>query len=206
MNLETKQLRNIETIDPENEPATSSGTGAEGAGSARCVGESRTVAGKSRGFSKPVFAITGVALCMGLASCVGPYDSYGGGSVTSYQPGYTISSLPDNYRSETISGNTYYYHDGHYYRPDSDGYVVVEAPRSSRYYDDYNRNHQAYRENRDDRGPYSRNDQRYDRGQFVTRLPDGYREVNHRGDTYYRAGDRFYSRQGRRYVIVSSPF
>jgi hypothetical protein len=203
MNLQTKQLPNIEMIHPENEPAGSSGTGTEGARAARHVGESRAVAPKPRGFSRPVFVITGVALCMGLASCVAPYDSYGETSVTSYRPGYTVSSLPGDYRTETISGNTYYYHDGYYYRPDSDGYVVVDAPRSSRYYDDYSRRHQT---SRDYQESYNRNDQRYDRGEFVTRLPDGYREINYRGDTYYRAGDRYYSRQGGRYVIVSSPY
>jgi hypothetical protein len=156
-----------------------------------------------------MFVITGVALCMGLASCVVPYDSYGGNTatVTTYRPGYRINSLPGGYRSETISGSTYYYHDGHYYRQASGGYVVVDAPRNSRYHDDYGRRQQIYQPDRLYRESPDRHDGRYERGEVITRLPAGYRQVNHRGDTYYQVGDRYYRRQkDRSYVIVSNPF
>ena len=208
MNLENKDIRNIEIIHPKNEPAVSSDTSADGAGPAHSGSESQAVAGKYRGISRPVFVITGVALCMGLASCVVPYDSQGGGSVTvtSYSPGYRVNSLPGGYRSETISGRNYYYHDGYYYRQGSGGYVIVDAPRNSRYYDDYSRRQRTYQPTRDYRESPNRHDQRYERGEVITRLPDGYRVVNHRGDTYYQAGDRYYRRQGESYVITTRPY
>jgi hypothetical protein len=152
--------------------------------------------------------ITGVALCMGLSSCVAPYDSQGGGSVTvtSYRPGYRVNSLPGGYRSETISGSTYYYHDGHYYRPGSGGYVIVDAPRSSRYYDDYNRRQRSQQVNREYQRQDSRQASRHDRSELIRRLPPGYRVVNHGGNTYYHSGDRYYRRQGDSYVTVSRPY
>lgn len=60
-------------------------------------------------------------------------------TVTTYQPGHRLNSLPSGYRSESISGRNYYYHNGAYYQRDSDGYVVTEAPRQSRYYTEYSR-------------------------------------------------------------------
>ncbi|RPJ35134.1 MAG: hypothetical protein EHM17_03810 [Verrucomicrobiaceae bacterium] len=202
MKLENKDLRNIETINPQQEPADSFGPSAEVAGPAHSGSGFPDVAVKSRGLCRPMFVVTGVALCMGVASCIVPYDSHGGGSatVTTYRPGYTVTSLPGGYRSENISGSTYYYHDGYYYRPGSGGYVVVDAPRSSRYYDDYNRRQRTYQASPD------RHDGRYDRGEVITRLPDGYRVVNYRGETYYQAGDRYYRRQGETYVITTRPY
>jgi hypothetical protein len=155
-----------------------------------------------------MFVITGIALSMGLVSCVIPYDSPGGGSVTvtRYSPGYRVNSLPGGYRSENISGSTYYYHDGYYYRPGSGGYVVVDAPRSSRYYDDYSRRQRNYQSGREYSESPDRHDGRYERGEIITRLPEGYRVVKHRGNEYYQTGDRYYRRQGDSYVIVRSPY
>lgn len=155
---------------------------------------------------------SGIAIGL-LSSCVAPYDSYGGGygstSVTTstYQPGYRLSSLPSGYRSEVISGNNYYYHDGAYYRRDSDGYIVVDAPRTSRYYSDYDRRRSSSRTTevyRDQRSGYR--DQRGDSVRVITRLPDGYREVTHRGTRYYQAGDQYYQRQNDGYIVVSRPY
>lgn len=162
----------------------------------------------SRSLSRPVAMLAGVALCIGLASCVGPYDSYGGGSLgyRSYSPGYSVNSLPGGYRKENISGSTYYYHDGHYYRRNSGGYVVVEPPRSSRYYNDYTQRQRRGQSRHDHRQTSSRRDSRHDGAQVVTRLPRGYREINHRGNTYYQAGDRYYSRRGNGFIAVSSPY
>ena len=161
---------------------------------------------KPLGFSRPIFVITGLALCIGLGSCIYPSDGYGGSYSTTYRPGYRVNSLPGGYRSENISGNTYYYHDGYYYRPSSGGYVVVDAPRNSRYYDDYNRRQRTYQTTTEYRESPDRHDGRYERGEVITRLPDGYRVVNHRGDTYYQAGDRYYRRQGDVYVISTRPY
>jgi hypothetical protein len=163
---------------------------------------------KSQGFARPMFVITGMALCMGLSSCVVPYDSYGGRSatVTTYRPGYTINSLPNGYRSEIISGNTYYYNDGHYYRQGSGGYIVVDAPRSSRYYDDYGRRHQTTQTTRTYRDSPNRYESRYGQGEVITRLPSGYRTVTYRGNTYYQVEDRYYRRHDNNYAIVSRPW
>jgi hypothetical protein len=90
----------------------------------------------------PILALTGAALCLTLASCVAPYgDGYRGSTTTytTYQPGYRTTSLPSGYRSETISGRNYYYHNGAYYQRNAGGYVVTQAPRQSRYYTEYTR-------------------------------------------------------------------
>lgn len=208
MNIENKNIRNFETIHPENETAVSSGAITDGTGPAHGGGELLDVARKSRGFSRPAFVIAGVALCMGLTSCMVPYDSQGGGSVsvTRYSPGYRVHTLPGGYRSEYIMGNTYYYHDGYYYRPGSGGYIVVDAPRNSRYYGDYSRRHRTYQPNSEYRESPNRHDQRYERGEVMTRLPDGYRVVNHRGKTYYHVDNRYYLRQNNSYVVTARPY
>lgn len=142
----------------------------------------------------PIFSAASLAIGMTLSSCIVPAsDGYGGSSttVTTYQPGRRIDSLPGGYRSETISGTPYYYHDGAYYRRDSGGYVMVEAPRSSRYYSDYHRHPRGTRT---------------DSVRTVTRLPDGYRVVTRDGNQYYHAGDQYYRREGGGYVVVSQPY
>ena len=198
MNIKTKSPRDIQTNNPQQEAAI--GRRGDAVPPAH--------SGKPHAFVRPMFVITGVALCMGLASCVVPYDSHGGGSVsvTRYSPGYRVNSLPGGYRSENISGSTYYYHEGYYYRPGSGGYVVVDAPRTSRYYGDYSRRHQTNQPSREYRESRNRHDQRYERGEVITRLPEGYRVVNHRGNEYYQVGDRYYRRENNAYVIVSRPY
>lgn len=179
---------------------------------------------------KPLLIISSAAVGLGLSSCVDPgYSSYGGGTqYTTYSTGHRINSLPGGYRTENISGRTYYYHNGHYYQPSSGGYTVVTAPRTSRYYTEYSRYRQPdssdhgrggydSRDRNDSRydsrnrndpryDSYGRNDQGYGRTQVITRLPSGYRSINHRGTTYYQSGDSYYSRQGNGYVIVERPF
>jgi hypothetical protein len=49
-------------------------------------------------------------------------------SVTTYNPGYVVRTLPSGYQTRVVSGTTYYTSNGTYYRPHSGGYVVVEAP------------------------------------------------------------------------------
>lgn len=143
-----------------------------------------------------------------LSSCIAPYDSNGGAyghstiTTSTYQPGYRLSSLPSGYRSENISGNDYYYHEGSYYRRDSNGYIVVEAPRTSRYYSDYDRR----RSSGSYRSSDGYRDQRNDTVRVITRLPSGYRVVNHGGTQYYQSGDQYYRRQADGYIIVSRPY
>jgi hypothetical protein len=169
--------------------------------------ETRDDSAKSCEVLSPLFAITGIALCLGLASCFASYDARGYDQTARYRPGYRVNALPGGYRSEVLSGSTYYYHEGYYYRPSSGGYIVVDAPRSSRYYADYGRRHQAHQPDpRLDRMAYNREDQRYERGDILTRLPRGYRQVKHRGKSYYQVGERFYQRQNKIYVVVSRPY
>ena len=219
MNLENREPSKIE---PKNQPQDMIPFSSNSNGITQPIH-----AKKPRGFINPLLAIGGVALCLSVTSCVVPYDSNNGGSsvsVTRYSPGYRVTSLPGGYRSEIISGSTYYYHDGYYYRRGDSGYVVVDAPRRSRYYDDYGRYQQTYQpsrdyrdssnnrdyrnspNNREYRESYNRNDSGYDRTQVITRLPSGYRELNHRGSTYYQAGDQYYRRQGDSYIITTRPY
>lgn len=146
---------------------------------------------------------SGLAIGM-FTSCVVPYDSNGPTSLTTtyYQPGYRINSLPSGYRSEVISGSNYYYHNGAYYRHESNGYVVVEAPRTSRYYTEYDRQ----RASGGDRSPSNYRDQRHDGTSVITRLPSGYRVVNRGGSEYYQSGDNYYRRQGNGYILVNRPY
>lgn len=158
--------------------------------------------------SRPAIAITSAAICMCLSSCMIPADDYGRRSTTytSYQPGYRVQTLPSGYRSEIISGQTYYYNGGNYYRRSGDGYLITDAPRSSRYYSDYGRIRQQP-DSRYDSRDYGRRDQRHDHyDDVIIRLPDGYRVVNHRGREYYQVGDRYYIRQNDRYTMVARPY
>lgn len=156
----------------------------------------------------PLVSGTALAIAMSLGSCIVPTDGYQGSSttITTYQPGRRIDSLPGGYRTETISGVSYYYHDGYYYRSDSGGYVVVEPPRTSRYYSDYDRHHHAQHRDMADHRDYRRpGGSQIEEVRTVTRLPDGYRVINRDGVQYYQAGDRYYRREGGGYVIVDRP-
>lgn len=128
----------------------------------------------------------GLAAAILQASCVTPYgEAYGpSGSVTTYQAGYETRSLPPGYRTEVIGDQSYYTHNGTYYRRGSGGYVVVEAPVTrSRGYD------QGGREQ-----------------VIITELPRGYRTINHNGGRYYQNNDVYYQQRGQGYVVVGSPF
>jgi len=156
---------------------------------------------------KPILVITSTAFCLCLNSCVIPVEGHGGNSSSyrTYQPGYRVQTLPRGYRREVISGQTYYYDGGNYYRRSGDGYLIAEAPRSSRYYSDYGRIHQQSTSRYDSRD-YGRRDDRRDRDGVIAHLPDGYRVVNYRGSQYYKVGDRYYIRQNDRYTMVARPY
>jgi hypothetical protein len=132
-----------------------------------------------------------------LTSCV---DYYGSTAVVepAYRPGYVVTTLPSGYRAEVIGGTRYYYHNNVYYRPQGRGYVVVDSPRVHRSDRDWDRR----RDHDWDRRRPGR-----DRNVTVIReLPGGYTVVNHRGQRYYRAGNRYYQSSAGGYVIVESPF
>lgn len=139
-----------------------------------------------------VLAASSLAIGLSMSSCVAPYDAYGPTTVTGYSPGYRANSLPQGYRTEIIGGNTYYYHNGAYYRSRSGSYVVVDAPRSSRYYRDYDQ--------------YNRRSHRNQNVNVITRLPSGYRAVTVQGETYYQHRNSYYRRHGNGYTGVARPF
>ncbi len=151
-----------------------------------------------------LLTISSLAIGLTMTSCVTPYDAYGSTTVTTYNPGYRVNSLPSGYRTEIIGGSTYYYNNGAYYRSRRGGYEVVEAPRSSRYYREYDR--YRNRDQRPDRDQRSRRDYRRDNVNVITRLPDGYRTVNVRGRTYYLHRGQYYDRRGNGYTVVDRPF
>ncbi len=158
---------------------------------------------------RSLLLITGTAASMCLSSCVVPYDTYSGG-YSNPQPGYRVLTLPNGYRSESISGNTYYYQNGTYYRRDTAGYVVIDAPRSSRYYDDYSRSRESnQRDHRYDQQTHDYQDNRDDRhehGDVLTQLPYGHRVITYQGTRYYQVGERYYVRQNNGYVQVRRPY
>lgn len=151
---------------------------------------------------RPLLPLAGAAVCLSLASCVAPYDDGYRGSTTSYttyQPGYTTTSLPRGYRSETISGRNYYYHNGSYYQRNSNGYVVIDAPRQSRYYSDYSRTRQT---DRSGRGSTATT---YQPGYTTRSLPRGYRRENISGRDYYYHNGSYYLRDSGGYVVTEAP-
>ena len=144
-----------------------------------------------------ILLAAGLWASLSLISCVGPYE----GAVTTttteriYQPGYAVTTLPSGYRSEVISGTNYYYHNGAYYQRRRNGYVVVDAPRRSRYYNEYTRYGNTTYHNHPDGSSH-----------VVRSLPRGYTTEHYRGQPYYRHQGRYYSRQGNGYVVVAKPF
>jgi hypothetical protein len=131
-----------------------------------------------------------------LTSCV---DYYGSTAVVepAYRPGYVVHTLPSGYRAEVIGGTRYYYHNNVYYRPQGRSYVVVDSPHMHRRGSDWDRHDHDWDRRRPGR----------DRNVTVIReLPSGYTVVNHRGQRFYRAGDRYYQSSTGGYIIVDSPF
>lgn len=146
---------------------------------------------------KTILITAGLAGAFSLSSCVAPYDSGVTTSteVTTYRPGYTVNTLPSGYRSESIAGTNYYYHNGAYYQRRSNDYVVVNAPRQSRYYNEYSQYGNTTVHNHADGSSH-----------IITQLPSGYTTVQYQGEPYYRYQDNYYRREGSGYVTVASPF
>lgn len=151
---------------------------------------------------RPLLALTAAAVSFSLASCVAPYDDgYRGSSTsfTTYQTGHRISSLPQGYRTETISGRNYYYHNGAYYQRNSGGYVVIDAPRQSRYYSDYSRSRQG------DRAGRRSTVTTYQPGYTTRSLPSGYRTESISGRNYYYHNGSYFQRGSNGYVVTEAP-
>lgn len=72
MNHENDKSEIIEKMDLKQEPPGAPGDG-DGVGEPAENGKAfKVAAGRMRGLRRPGFVITGVALCMGLASCAIP--------------------------------------------------------------------------------------------------------------------------------------
>ena len=134
--------------------------------------------------SKAVMAIASAAL---MTSCYYSPTL----PVAAYSPGYSVSTLPQGYRTEVVRGTRYYIHENTYYRPRGNGYVVVEQPGRPRWVD------------RDGDGIADRYDRAYTPGRVVTTLPDGYTRVRRNGEYYYRYDDVWFDRRADgRYVVI----
>jgi len=123
-----------------------------------------------------IVALTG--LCLSAVSCIVDAGAGTATVTTEYRPGYYVRTLPA-YETRVIGGTRYYYHNNVYYRPQGEGYVVVESPR----------------------GPYAAS-----RTEIIRTLPNGYRVVERGGTRYYLAGDTYYRAESGGYVIVPNPF
>lgn len=113
---------------------------------------------------------------------------------TTYRTGSLVGSLPTGYRSESISGRDYYYNKGSYFQKRGSGYIVVDAPRSSRYYDEYTRVGGRTYHNHSDGSSH-----------VINELPKGYTTIKRGGQPYYRYQNQYYQRQGNRYITVAEP-
>lgn len=94
-----------------------------------------------------------------------------------YRTGHIVTTLPDGYRTVTVSGTRYYTYGDTYYRPQGTGYIVVDSPYST------------------------------SSGMTVVReLPSGYQVITRHGQRYYRAGDVYYQSRPGGYMVVESPY
>jgi hypothetical protein len=153
---------------------------------------------------RPFLAFTAATVFLYLVSCVDVYDdggngNYRGSSMTTYQPGYRLTTLPSGYRTENISGRNYYYYNGSYYKRSSNGYVVTEAPRQSRYYKEYSRTRQN--EHPNGRTTYTT----HQPGHRTTSLPQGYRSESISGRNYYYHNGAYYLKNSGGYVVTEAP-
>ncbi len=147
-------------------------------------------------FVSKSFAAASLAVFVSIPACMDPY-AYGPGgatsstTVTTYRPGYEVTTLPYGYRTETYGGTRYYTAGDTYYQSRGGRYVVVESPRGRTYSDaprrDYERNSGESRD-------------------YVTVLPRGYRTTTVRGTQYYQAGGMYYRPEGQGYVVVREPY
>ena len=143
--------------------------------------------------SKSIAAASLAVLAL-IPACVDPYYGGGGGvstTVTTYRPGYEVDTLPYGYRTETYGGTRYYTVGDTYYQSRGGRYVVVESPRRRVYSDEPRRDYE--------RTSYERRD-------YITTLPRGYRMTTIHGNRYYQAGDVYYRPQGSGYVVVREPY
>ena len=119
-------------------------------------------------------------LGLSAVSCVMETPAVTSTTVETYRPGYYTRALPPSYETRVVRGSQYYYHDNVYYRPQGEGYVVVDSP-------------------------YGTVAATTGTG-YVRTLPSGYRIVERSGRRYYVVGDTYYRPEREGYVIERDPF
>ncbi|MES2996484.1 MAG: DUF6515 family protein [Verrucomicrobiota bacterium] len=135
-----------------------------------------------------------LAVC--ASSCVTP-DTTMTATTTTYQPGYTVTSLPSGYSTVTVEGQRYYQSNDVYYRSEGGRYVVVGNPYGGRTYGT-----QSF----SDRGSRSSRGQGSRGTPVMRRLPTGAQVRTHAGVQYYEHGGTFYRAEGDGYMVVPSPY
>ncbi len=157
---------------------------------------------------KPMLLCTAAAALLAASCTVETYTPAETSTVTvtDYQPGYVVHTLPTGYRTEVISGARYYHHDNVYYQSQGGDYVVVKPPRPGGVgWDGNQRGYDRDWDGRDEDG--DGRDRDFDGSIAVIKtLPDGYVVVNHGGTRYYRAGNVYYQARTGGYAVVESPF
>ena len=160
---------------------------------------------------KLTLLFTASAAALITTGCVVETYTPPGATVTTYEPGYVVRTLPSGYRTEVISGTRYYYHDNVYYRPQGSSYVVVRSPRPGGAGWDgnqrgYDRDWDGHDRDGDGRDRDSRDDYRGRQVTVIKSLPSGYVVVNRGGQRYYRVGNVYYRSHSGGYVVVHDPF
>ncbi len=117
-----------------------------------------------------------------------------------------VRTLPRGHKRAVLRGVPYHYHEGVFYRPGANGYVVVNAPlgftlgRLPYGYLEIRIGHGSYYYHNGDYFRWDRRHQVYEvvsapRGAAVTYLPHGYSRVNVYGETYYKFNGVYYHRE-----------
>ncbi|NNE93480.1 MAG: hypothetical protein HKN23_17680 [Verrucomicrobiales bacterium] len=99
--------------------------------------------------------------------------------VVAYRYGQSVARLPFGYRKVIVDDDVYYYHNGTYFTPRGNAYVVVNRPFRT---------------------------VSYNYGDYYDELPRRYQTVKFGHRTFYTADGRFYRMRGGRYVTVQDPF
>lgn len=123
-----------------------------------------------------------------LPSCVEHYQAY--------DPGYTVTTLPSGYVTETVGGVRYYRANNVYYKSAGGRYTVVPSPYGGRTY-----GAQSF----SDRGSRASRDHSSRGTAVMRRLPRGASVQIISGTRYYVHDGVYYRPQGSGYIIVDRP-
>jgi len=138
----------------------------------------------------PLVSALGIGL---FATSCNHYNNQGnrpGATVSQYRTGYQVRSLPQRYQTMSYGGTRYYYNDNVYYRPQGNGYIVVDNPRG--------RTTTTTR--------YSSNRTVAPTTTMIRTLPRGHRVVTYNGVRFYQSGKSYYQPTSGGYQIVANPY